>query len=135
MQSHHGLHGIGNNNTNSHQAQFGRLRFPIFSDSIQLTSIYVQLFNTRDSQLTTTERLVVGQFPVTAAGSDGRRNPCLEFTRLSCARPIWRRPRGGQSQPQHRKRPMAFLHSVLHNPGRIWTLHQKRWRSRTPDYL
>jgi hypothetical protein len=37
MQSHHGLHGIGNNNTNSHQAQFGRLRFPIFSDSIQFT--------------------------------------------------------------------------------------------------
>jgi hypothetical protein len=43
MQSHHGLHGIGNNNTNSHQAQFGRLRFPIFPDSIQFTSIYVQL--------------------------------------------------------------------------------------------
>jgi hypothetical protein len=43
MQSHHGLHGIGNNNTNSHQAQFGRLRSPIFSDSIRFTSIYVQL--------------------------------------------------------------------------------------------
>jgi len=43
MQSHHGLHGIGNNNTNSHQAQFGRLRFPIFSDSIQFISIFVQL--------------------------------------------------------------------------------------------
>jgi hypothetical protein len=25
---------MGNNNTNSHQAQFGRLRLPIFSDSI-----------------------------------------------------------------------------------------------------
>ena len=43
MQSHHGLHGIGNNNTNSHQAQFGRLRFPIFSDSIQFTSIIAGL--------------------------------------------------------------------------------------------
>jgi len=43
MPSHHGLRGIGNNDTNSHQAQFGRLRFPIFSDSIQFTSIYVQL--------------------------------------------------------------------------------------------
>jgi hypothetical protein len=42
MQSHHGLHGTGNSNTNSHQAQLGRLRFPIFSDSIQFTSIYVQ---------------------------------------------------------------------------------------------
>jgi hypothetical protein len=43
MQSHHGLHGIGNNHTNSHQAQFGRLRFPISSDSIPFTSKYVQL--------------------------------------------------------------------------------------------
>jgi hypothetical protein len=43
MQSHHGLHGIGNNNTNSHQAQFVRLRFPFFSDSIQFTSLYLQL--------------------------------------------------------------------------------------------
>jgi hypothetical protein len=43
MQSHHGLPGIGNNNTKSHQAQFGRLRFPIFSDSIPFTSIIAGL--------------------------------------------------------------------------------------------
>jgi hypothetical protein len=34
MQSHHGLNGIGNNHTNSNQAQFGRLQFSTFSDSI-----------------------------------------------------------------------------------------------------
>jgi hypothetical protein len=28
MQSHQGLHGIGNNKTSSHQAQFGRLLSP-----------------------------------------------------------------------------------------------------------
>lgn len=27
---------MGNNNTNSHQAQFGRFLLPIFSESIQL---------------------------------------------------------------------------------------------------
>jgi len=43
MQSHHGLHGIGKNNTKSHQAQFGRLRFPIFPDSILFTSIIAGL--------------------------------------------------------------------------------------------
>ncbi len=40
MQSHHGLHGIGNKNTNNHQAQFGRLWSPIFLVSIQFTSMY-----------------------------------------------------------------------------------------------
>ena len=34
-QSHQGLHGIGNSNTNSHHAQFGGFRFGIFSDSIR----------------------------------------------------------------------------------------------------
>jgi hypothetical protein len=37
MQAHQGLHGIGNNHTNNHQAQFVRLRLPFFSDSIQFT--------------------------------------------------------------------------------------------------
>jgi hypothetical protein len=41
MQSHQGLHGIGNNNSTSHQAQFGRLRFAIFSESIPFTSLCV----------------------------------------------------------------------------------------------
>jgi hypothetical protein len=41
MQSHHGLHGIGNNTTKSHHAHFGRLRLPIFSDSILFTSLCV----------------------------------------------------------------------------------------------
>jgi hypothetical protein len=43
MQSHHGLHGIGNSSTNSHQAQFGRLRLRILSDSIRFISIYAQV--------------------------------------------------------------------------------------------
>jgi hypothetical protein len=39
MQAHQGLHGIGNNHTNNHQAQFVRLRLPFFSDSIQFTLV------------------------------------------------------------------------------------------------
>jgi hypothetical protein len=45
MQAHQGLHGIGNNHTNSHQAQFGRLRLPFFSDSIQFTFVHVDGFD------------------------------------------------------------------------------------------
>jgi hypothetical protein len=42
MQAHQGLHGIGNNHTNSQQAQFGRLRLPFFSDSIQFTLVRLE---------------------------------------------------------------------------------------------
>jgi hypothetical protein len=39
MQSHHGLHGIGNSHTTSNQAQFGRLWFPVLSDSIKFYTV------------------------------------------------------------------------------------------------
>jgi hypothetical protein len=38
IQAHQGLYGIGNNHTNSQQAQFVRLWLPFFSYSIQLTA-------------------------------------------------------------------------------------------------
>jgi hypothetical protein len=47
MQAHQGLHGIGNNHTNSHQAQFGRLRLPFFSDSIQFTFVRLESMRNR----------------------------------------------------------------------------------------